>query len=97
MIGQEQAEMWEDVKEIWGNSSKGEKINFQVSKLINELKGRMSQFEKDSIDSDITRIKSSWNQYKEKVSQFEKDSISKDLLKITKLLKKVLQKLKIKK
>jgi len=97
MIGQEQAEMWEDVKEIWGNSSKGEKINFQVSKLISELKGKVSQFEMDSIEADITKIKSSWNQYKEKVSQFEKDSISKDLLKFTKLVKKVLQKLKIKK
>ena len=97
MIGQEQAKMWEDVKEIWGNSSKGERINFQVSKLINELESKMSQFEKDSIKSDVTKIKSSWNQYKEKVSQFEKDSISRDLLKITQLLNKVLQKLNIKK
>ena len=97
MRDQEQAEMWTDVKEIWKNSSKGEKINFQISNLITELKGKMSQFEKDSIKSDVTKIKSSWNQYMENVSQFEKDSVSKDVLKITQLIKKVLRKLKIKK
>ena len=87
---------WEDVKEIWGNSSKGAKINFQVSELIEELKGKMSQFEKDSIKSDINKIKSSWSQDKKEVSQFEKDSIKKDLRVITNLLKKLVDKFKSK-
>lgn len=94
MRGQEQAEAWDDVKEIWGNSAKGEKINFQVSKLVEELKSNMSEFEKSSIKSDMTKVKSSWKSYKGKVSQFEKDSISKDWLMITKFLKKVLRRLK---
>ena len=97
MVRQEQKETWQEVKEIWGNSSRGEKINFQVSKLISELKGKISQFEKESIESDIVKIKSSWSKYKDNVSQFEKDSVSKDLLQINKLLKKLLQKLRIKK
>jgi len=97
MVRQEQKETWQEVKEIWGNSSQGEKINFQVSKLINELKGKISQFEKDSIESDMVKVRDSWSKYKDSVSQFEKDSISKDLLQINKLLKKLLQKLRIKK
>jgi len=92
MMQQEQS--WKDVKEIWGNSSKGAKINFQVSELINELKGKMSQFEKDSIKSDINKIKSSWTHEKIKVSQFEKDSIKKDLNIITSFIKKVIAKFK---
>ena len=67
MIGQEQTEMWEDVKEIWGNSSKGEKINFQVSKLINELKGKMSQFEKDSVKKDGAKITSLLRKFLNKI------------------------------
>jgi len=97
MSSQEQIEIWDNVKEIWGNSSKGEKINFQVSTLIGELKSKMTEFEKKSIDSDVAVIKSSWKQYKGKVSQFEKDSVSRDLLMITRFFKKVLQKLKLKK
>lgn len=97
MVKQEQRDTWKEVTEIWGNSSKGDKINFQISELIGELKDKMSQFEKSSIKSDIAKIKSSWNQENKKISQFEKDSISEDLLKITKLIKKFLQKLKIKK
>lgn len=97
MKQEEQIETWNEVKEIWGNSSKGSKINLQVSKLIDELKGKMSQFEKDSIKSDMSKIKSAWTRYKGNVSQFEKDSVSKDLLMISKLLKKVLRLLRIKK
>lgn len=84
MARQEQRETWQEIKEIWGNSSQGEKINFQFSKLIDELKANMSQFEKDSIKSDISKVKSSWNQYKKKVSQWEKDSIKSDVTKIKK-------------
>ena len=97
MIKKEQRDAWKEVTEIWENSSKGDKINFQITELIGELKDKMSQFEKSSIKSDITKIKSSWNQESKKVSQFEKDSVSKDLLKITKWIKIVVQKLKIKK
>ena len=88
----EQEQTWNEVKEIWGNSSKGAKINFQVSELINELKGKMSQFEKDSIKSDVNKVKSDWTNTKSKVSQFEKDSIKKDLNLISNLIKKVISK-----
>jgi hypothetical protein len=97
MAKQEQRETWQDIKEIWGNSSLGEKINFQFSTLIEELKANTSQWEKDSIKSDVTKIKSSWEQYKGNVSQWEKDSIASDLLKISQLLKKFFKKLKRKK
>ena len=97
MAKQEQRETWQDIKEIWGHSSLGEKINFQFSTLIEELKANTSQWEKDSIKSDVTKIKSSWEQYKGNVSQWEKDSISKDVSKISQLLKKFFKKLKRKK
>lgn len=97
MAKQEQIETWQDIKEIWENSSLGEKINFQFSTLIEELKANTSQWEKDSIKSDVTKIKSAWKQYKGNVSQWEKDSISKDVSKISQLLKKFLKKFKRKK
>jgi hypothetical protein len=56
----------------------------------------MSQFEKDSIKSDINIIKSSWQDYKKKVSQFEKESIKKDLNIITSFIKKLISKLRSK-
>jgi hypothetical protein len=97
MAKQEQNKTWEDIKEIWGDSSKGEKINFKFSTLIEELKAHTSQLEKDLIKSDVLKIKSSWKQYQEKVSQWEKKSIAKDLSKIAPLLKKFIKKLKRKK
>ena len=95
MMQQEQT--WKEVKEIWGNSSKGAKINFQVSELIKELKDKMSQFEKDSIKSDLNRIKSAWAKEKDKVSQFEKESIKKDLNIISSFIRRIIVKFKIKK
>ena len=97
MAKQEQRETWQDIKEIWGLSSLAEKINFQFSTLIEELKANTSQWEKDTIKSDMTKLKSSWKQYKGNVSQWEKDSISKDVSKISQLLKKFIKKLKRKK
>ena len=97
MARQKQSETWQEVKEIWGNSSRGEKINFQFSTLIQELKDHSSQWEKDAIKSDAAKIKSSWEQYKGNVSQWEKDSVADDLSKISQLFKKFLRKLKRKK
>jgi hypothetical protein len=59
MLEQKLKEVWKELKEIWNNSSRTEKINFQMSGLINDLKGKISQFEKDSITKDITKIKTS--------------------------------------
>ncbi|MEB8329917.1 hypothetical protein OO009_11175 [Flavobacteriaceae bacterium KMM 6897] len=89
-----QEQTWNDVKKIWGNSAKGAKINFKVSELLNELKGKMSQFEKNSIKSDINKIKLAWAKDKKKVSQFEKDSVKKDLNILTSFLKKIVTKFK---
>lgn len=96
MVNQEQRDAWKEVAEIWGNTAEGDKINFQFSELITELKDKMSQFEKRSIKSDLSKIKSSWNEESNKISQFEKDSITKDVLKITRLIKKALQIFKLK-
>lgn len=97
MAKQEQRETWQDIKETWGNSSEGERINFIFSTLIEELKANTSQWEKDSIKSDVAKIKSSWKQYKGNVSQWEKDSVARDLSKTSQLLKKFIKKLKRKK
>ena len=97
MLEQEQKEAWQELKEIWKNTSQGEKINIQFSRLLIELKGKMSQFEKDSIKSDVTKIKGAWSQFKGNISQYEKDSVNKDVAKITALLKKFLNRLRKKK
>jgi hypothetical protein len=57
MLKQELKKVWQELKGIWKNSSRTEKINFQLSGLMNELKGKISQFEKDSISNDLTKIK----------------------------------------
>ena len=97
MARQEQSETWQEIKEIWRNSSRGEKINFQFSTLIEELKAKTSQWEKDSIKSDVAKVKSSWEEYKGNVSQWEKDSITKDISKISQLVKRFFKKLRRKK
>lgn len=85
----QQEHTWTEIKEIWDNSAQGTHINFQVSKLINELKDKVSQFEKDSVKSDMHQIKSSFENFKGKVSQFEKDSIKRDLRLIRSFFKKI--------
>ena len=48
-------DLWNELKDVWKNSSQSEKINFQMSNLIVELKSKVSQFEKDSIKKDIKK------------------------------------------
>jgi len=81
---------WEELKDIWTNSAQTKKINIQMSALFDELKGMVSQFEKDSIKSDIAILKANWIETKGKVSQFEKDAVNRDLVYITKLLRRFL-------
>ncbi len=90
MSDQEQKFEWKELKEIWKNSSQTKEINIQISRLVIELKDKVSQFEKDSIKTDVAKIKKNWNEFYSKTSQFERDSINKDLTTITALLKKFL-------
>jgi len=90
MSDKEQKFEWQELKEIWINSSQTREINIQMSRLLDELKGKVSQFEKDSIKSDLATLKVNWKQFKGMTSQFEKDSINKDLTTITALLEKFL-------
>ncbi len=93
----QEEQTWEEVKEIWGSSAKGAKINFQVKELYRELMDKVGQFEKDSIKSDLHKIKSAWDKEKKYVSRFEKKSVRKDIHLITRLIKKLLDKFKSKK
>jgi len=81
---------WQELKDIWTNSAQTSEINIQMSRLLDELKGKVSQSEKDWIKSDVATLKVNWKQFKGMASQFEKDSIKKDLTTITTLLKKFL-------
>jgi len=90
MWNNEQKDIWKDIKDTWNEQPQSEKINIQVSKLIEEFKSKISQFEKNSINKDLAFITTS-------VSQFEKDSIKRDLNIISTFLKKVTSKLKKKK
>ena len=95
MWNSEQKNIWQDIKDTWYEQPQSEKINIQVSKLINEFKGKVSQFEKDSINSDIAALKLNWSKTKRNnISQFEKDSIKKDLNIISEFIKKVINKFK---
>ncbi|UBM61337.1 hypothetical protein LA303_07855 [Candidatus Sulfidibacterium hydrothermale] len=90
MWNNEQKDIWKDIKDTWNEQPQSEKINIQVSKLIEEFKSKISQFEKDSINKDLAFITTS-------VTQFEKESIKRDLNLISTLLKKVTSKLNKKK
>ena len=91
MWNSEQKNIWQDIKDTRYEQPQSEKINIQVSKLINEYKSKVSQFEKDSINSDIATLKLNWAKTKRNnVSQFEKDSIKKDLNIISEFIKKVI-------
>lgn len=90
MINQESKEVWDEVKNLWKNSSQTKDINIQLSGLVTELKGKVSQFEKDSIKGDIDMITRS-------ISQFEKDSISRDIDYLSKFVRKILDRIKGKK
>tara|TARA_R110002167_G_scaffold115853_20_gene290529 strand:+ start:4178 stop:4474 length:297 start_codon:yes stop_codon:yes gene_type:complete len=98
MWNNEQKNIWQDIKDTWNDQPQSEKINIQVSRLLNEFDSKVSQFEKDSINSDIATLKANWTKTKrEKVSQFEKDSIKRDINIISKFLKKMVDKFRIKK
>ncbi|MCK0157658.1 hypothetical protein MWU65_10735 [Cellulophaga sp. F20128] len=95
MWNREQKNIWQEIKDTWNKQPQSEKINIQVSQLISEFKGKVSQFEKDSINSDIATLKENWAKTKRnKVSLFEKNSIKKDINRISELIKKVIDKFK---
>lgn len=79
MNNEEQEFEWKELREYWNASSQGKTINLQMSQLMDELEGKVSQFEKDSINSDLAMLKTNWGSYLDSASQFEKDSIKKDL------------------
>ena len=60
MWNSEQKNIWQELKNTWNEQPQSEKINIQVSQLINEFKSKVSQFEKDSINSDIATLKLNW-------------------------------------
>lgn len=70
---------WQDIKDTWNNQPESENINIEVSRLLNDFKANVSAFEKDSIKTDITKLKQHWNQLEDsnKLNQFEKDFIEK--------------------
>ncbi|NER13494.1 hypothetical protein GWK08_08605 [Leptobacterium flavescens] len=90
MWNKEQQEVWDDIKNMWNESSQSKAIKIDMSQLVVELKNKTSQFEKDAIKWDIEMIKGS-------ISQFEKDSIKSDIALITSVVKKFVAKLKGKK
>ncbi|WP_459209935.1 hypothetical protein [Aquimarina rhabdastrellae] len=91
MTEQINKEPWEELKEIWNNSTQGEQINIQFSKLIEELKQGTSQWEKDAIKKDMAILKPSLESFKSKVSSREKELINKDLKMFNKILKKCMR------
>ncbi|WP_299104575.1 hypothetical protein [uncultured Tenacibaculum sp.] len=83
MENREEQKTWEDIKNIWNNSSESKEINIQMSELLIELKEKTSQFEKDAIKKDIELIKGT-------MSQFEKNLMRSGL----KFVRRILQKFK---
>ena len=90
-----QKNIWQDIKDTWNDQPQSEKINIQISQLVNEFKSKVSQFEKDSINSDVAALKANWTKTKrDKVSQFERDSIKKDINMLSGFIKKIINRFK---
>ena len=95
MWNSEQKNIWQELKNTWNNQPQSEKINIQVSDLINEFKSNVSGFEKKSIKSDIADLKLNWAKTKRNnVSKFEKDSIKKDVKIISAIIKNIMDRFK---
>ena len=95
MRNSEQKNIWQDLKNTWNNQPQSEKINIQLSQLTNEFKSKVSEFEKNSIKSDIAALKLNWAKTKRNnVSQFEKDSIKKNMKIISAFIKNVIDRFK---
>ena len=90
MKNKEQEFEWNELRDIWINSSQTCDIQVRMSDFLDEVKNKVSQFEKDSVKSDLATLKISWTEFKGMVSQFEKDSVKKDLGIIVRLLNKFL-------
>jgi hypothetical protein len=95
MRDNKQKNIWQDIKDTWNDQPQSEKINIQISQLVNEFNSKVSQFEKDSINSDVAALKANWTKTKrDNVSQFERDSIKKDINMISEFIKKVINRFK---
>lgn len=81
---------WDELKDVWMNSSQTKKIHIQMSQLFDELKGHVSTIEKDMIKKDLAILREEWKDFKGNISSFEKESINKDLAMIKKAINKFL-------
>ncbi len=73
---------WDELKDMWINSSETRKIHIKIGGLLSELKAQVSQFEKDAISKDLATVEASWKELKGMTSQFEKDAINRDVARI---------------
>lgn len=87
MLDRDQKKVWDEVKALWNNAAGADKITIKVDFLIEELKSKVSSFEKEAIKHDIERIKNA-------TSQFEKESIERDLQLFTRSIKQFIKRLK---
>ena len=61
MLEQELKSFVQKIKKAWRNSPESKEVESQVLERFNELKSKTSQFEKDLIKKDLTKINSEVN------------------------------------
>ena len=83
MWNNKQKNIWQDIKDTWKDQPESEKINIQISQLLNDFKINVSQLEKDSIKSDINTMNFHLDKFKKsnKINQFEKNLIKETSIK----------------
>ncbi len=79
---------WEELQNLWSSAASNKQISLQMAGLLQELKNKTSQFEKDLIQQDMDLLKASWSETSTLVSEFETQSIHQDLKRIKRWIKK---------
>lgn len=85
MSNQNQEASWNEIQSLWTDSTRFKSIRIELQGLADELKDKISPYEREAVKRDVEFIKNA-------TSDFEKNSIKRDLDRIKAPLVKLLRK-----
>ncbi|PCE64070.1 hypothetical protein [Sediminicola luteus] len=85
-------QLWNTIQHVWNESANDVTLELQIDELIQELKSKVSPWEKKWVKSDLAQIKEAIHSDKERLSSREKRWLAQDLQWIKKLFEKLFSK-----